>query len=166
MSESVELFELARNIGTGLLARGEQIALAESCTGGLVAKLLTDVAGSSAWFERGLVTYTNVAKHELLGVPMSVFETAGAVSEVCVRAMAEGVIAHSHAHWAVAITGIAGPAGGSPDKPVGTVWIAWTRRSGATDSLRFHFDGDRESVRTQSAEAAMTGLLDRIADGN
>lgn len=160
---SGESFELARSIGERLLARREQLALAESCTGGLVAKLLTDIAGSSSWFERGLVTYTNLAKHELLGVPMSVFETAGAVSELCVRAMAAGAIANSHAHWSVAITGIAGPGGGSPDKPVGTVWVGWAyRENGRVEALRFQFDGDRAAVREQSAFQALQGLRQRL----
>lgn len=163
MSEPGEVYERARRIGERLLARGEQLALAESCTGGLVAKLLTDVAGSSAWFERGLVTYTNLAKHELLGVPMSVFETAGAVSEACVRAMAAGAIEHSHAHWSIAITGVAGPGGGSADKPVGTVWIGWAcRENGRVEAERFQFDGDRAAVREQSAVQALQGLLQRL----
>lgn len=164
MSEPGELSELARRAGERLLARGEQLALAESCTGGLVAKLLTDVAGSSAWFERGLVTYTNLAKHELLGVPMSVFETDGAVSEACVRAMATGAIRHSHAQWSIAITGVAGPTGGSPEKPVGTVWIAWAGSDTAALQARcFLFRGDRAAVREQSAAQALHGLLEQIA---
>lgn len=163
MSQPVDLFGLARAVGERLLARGEQLALAESCTGGLVAKLLTDVAGSSAWFERGLVTYTNRAKHELLGVPLSVFETAGAVSQDCVRAMAEGVIANSHADWGVAITGIAGPGGGTDDKPVGTVWISLARRDGGCLQARcFLFAGDRAAVREQSAAEALRALLAQI----
>ncbi|MGQ0619650.1 MAG: CinA family protein [Panacagrimonas sp.] len=154
-----DLSALARTLGLRLLERGEWVALAESCTGGLVAKVLTDIPGSSAWFERGLVTYSNLAKHELLGVPMALFETQGAVSEACVTAMASGLMAHSPAHWGVAITGIAGPGGGSPDKPVGTVWIAWVQRGSPLQSQRFVFAGDRESVRQQSAQRALEELL-------
>ncbi|MGQ0701059.1 MAG: CinA family protein [Panacagrimonas sp.] len=153
--------QLAQSLPALLLPRGEFIAFAESCTGGLLAKLATDVAGSSGWFERGLVTYSNAAKHELLDVPTSIFETDGAVSEFCVRAMATGLIARAPAQWGVAITGIAGPGGGSAGRPVGTVWIAWVRRGSEPDAQRFLFLGDRESVREQSAVAALEGLVER-----
>lgn len=151
--------ELARVIGAQLMARSECLALAESCTGGWVAKMVTDIAGSSAWFERGLVTYSNAAKQDLLGVTATILETEGAVSQGCVNAMAEGLIARSQAHWGIAITGIAGPGGGSVDKPVGTVWIGWVRRGASVKSQCYHFQGDREAVRLQSVQAAFEGLL-------
>ncbi len=149
-------------IAEQLLARGERLATAESCTGGLIAKLLTDRAGSSAWFERGLVTYTNQAKQELLGVPASIFETTGAVSRECVIAMAEGVLRCAPVDWALSVSGIAGPGGGSDDKPVGTVWLGWARRDQAASAKRFHFEGDREAVRAAAALQSLLGLLERI----
>lgn len=145
-----------------LLARGERLACAESCTGGLIAKLCTDLAGSSAWFERGLVTYSNQAKHELLGVPNTVFDTAGAVSEACVRAMVEGLLRNSPADWGVAVTGIAGPGGGSTEKPVGTVWIGWGRRNDAAQVHLHVFPGGREDVREQTAAAALHHLRESV----
>lgn len=153
-----------RRIATTLLARGEQLAFAESCTGGLLAKLATDLAGSSAWFERGLVTYSNQAKQELLGVTERVLAEHGAVSEACALAMAEGLLAHAPVDWCVAVTGIAGPGGGSADKPVGTVWIAWARRGAPAQARLQAFDGDREAIRLQTADVALGGLLQRIAD--
>jgi nicotinamide-nucleotide amidase len=141
-----------------LLARGERLAFAESCTGGLLAKLATDLAGSSVWFERGLVTYSNDAKHELLGVPRSIFDTDGAVSEACVRAMATGLMGRTPADWGVAVTGIAGPGGGNPGRPVGTVWIAWIRRGQEPQPRRYHFDGDRAAIRAgRTARTAAGG---------
>lgn len=145
-----------------LLAHGERLACAESCTGGLIAKLCTDLAGSSAWFERGLVTYSNQAKHELLGVPNAVFETEGAVSEACVRAMVEGLLRNAPVDWGVAVTGIAGPGGGSAEKPVGTVWIGWMRRGHPAHAQQYVFAGDREAIREQTAVAALNHLLDRV----
>jgi len=117
------------------------------------------VAGSSEWFERGFVAYTNLAKREMLGVSTTILSRHGAVSEQCARAMAEGALTHSHAQVAVAITGIAGPAGGTADRPVGTVWIAWARAGHATRARQFQFDGDREAVRRQSVAVALEGLL-------
>lgn len=148
----------AQRIGQILLQRKQWLALAESCTGGLIAKLATDVAGSSGWFERGLVTYSNRAKQELLSVPESVLIEHGAVSEACVRAMAEGLLRSSPADWGIAVTGIAGPAGGSMEKPVGTVWIGWLQRGGPTVVERFLFKGDREQIREQTAQAALLRL--------
>lgn len=154
-------FELT-TLAERLLARGEFLALAESCTGGLIATRCTDLAGSSGWFERGLVTYSNAAKHELLGVPLTVFDTHGAVSETCAREMAEGLLRHSPAHWVVAVTGIAGPGGGSADKPVGTVWIAWARR-GEPAVVRGHlFAGDRNAIREAAAQAALSELVAHV----
>lgn len=155
---------LVERIAAALLARGEWLATAESCTGGLIAKLLTDLPGSSGWFERGLVTYSNLAKMELLGVPDAVLAEHGAVSDECARAMARGVLRAGPVDWGVAVTGIAGPGGGSDDKPVGTVWIAWSRRGHAPDAHRFFFEGGRDSVREQTAQAALEGLLYRIRE--
>jgi nicotinamide-nucleotide amidase len=153
---------LVEALAEHLIERGERLAFAESCTGGLLSKLATDLAGSSAWFERGLVTYTNEAKHDLLGVPMPLFQTDGAVSEACARAMASGLMARTPADWGVAVTGIAGPGGGNPGRPVGTVWIAWVRRGQAPQPVHHHFDGDRAAIREASAQAALAGLVDRI----
>lgn len=154
---------LARELGRQLLARGEALATAESCTGGLIAKLLTDIPGSSRWFERGLVTYSNEAKRELLGVPRETIDAQGAVSAATVIAMAEGLLARAPVAWTLSVSGIAGPDGGTPDKPVGTVWIGWAGRGLATSASRSVFAGDREAVRRQSAAAALQGLLDLIA---
>lgn len=153
---------LAVELGERLSARGQCLALAESCTGGLVAKLVTDVTGSSRWFERGLVTYSNLAKQELLGVPEGLLARFGAVSGECVLAMASGLLARAPVDWAVAITGIAGPGGGTPDKPVGTVWLAWQARGAAPEARQHHFAGDREAVREQAAAVALTGLIERL----
>lgn len=163
MSGEAETTAQVGRLAAALLARGERLACAESCTGGLIAKLCTDLAGSSGWFDRGLVTYSNAAKHELLGVPNTVFETAGAVSEPCVRAMVEGLLRHSPADWGVAVTGIAGPGGGSVDKPVGTVWIAWARRGQPAQTCLTVFPGDRAAIREQTAATALVGLVERIA---
>lgn len=145
-----------------LLARGEALATAESCTGGLIAKCLTDLAGSSRWFERGIVSYSNAAKQELLGVPEATIAEHGAVSAATVIAMADGLLARAPVQWSVSVSGIAGPDGGTPDKPVGTVWLAWAGRGIATGASRFVFAGDREAVRQQAAAAALRGLLDLI----
>jgi nicotinamide-nucleotide amidase len=145
-----------------LLARREWLATAESCTGGLIAKLCTDLAGSSVWFERGLVTYSNDAKQQLLGVSPAVIEHHGAVSEATVLAMAGGVLVHAPVQWSVAVTGIAGPGGGSDDKPVGTVWLAWAQRGGTVTASRCQFTGDRDAVRQQTAVRALAGLLERL----
>jgi nicotinamide-nucleotide amidase len=145
-----------------LKARGQMMATAESCTGGLIAGACTDISGSSDWFERGFVTYSNAAKTELLGVPAALIDAHGAVSEPVARAMAEGALAHAHAHWAVAVTGVAGPTGGSPGKPVGTVWFGWATPQGVfTEHQRF--GGDRAAVRQATVAHALTGLLQRMA---
>lgn len=148
--------DLAQISGT-LLARGWMLATAESCTGGMIAAACTDLAGSSQWFERGFVTYSNQAKTECLGVPMALIEQHGAVSEPVARAMAEGAVRHSAAQVAVAVTGIAGPTGGSPDKPVGTVWFGW-HVAGRTHSELRRFDGDRAAVRAQTLRHALARL--------
>jgi nicotinamide-nucleotide amidase len=156
------LLALAARLGAVALARGAMIATAESCTGGLVAAAITAIAGSSGWFERGFVTYSNLAKEEQLGVAPSTIERFGAVSEETVRAMAQGAVRGAPAKWAVAVTGIAGPDGGSPDKPVGTVWFAWAG-PGFLETLRRQFDGDRTTVREASVRVALEGLIDRLA---
>lgn len=153
------LLDLAATTGQLLLARNESLTLAESCTGGGLACAVTEIAGSSAWFERGFITYSNAAKSELLGVPEITIERHGAVSEATARAMAEGALAHSPAHWAVAITGIAGPAGGSADKPVGTVCFAWAGRDLGCQAQTRCFSGDRSAVRAQSVAYALRGLI-------
>ncbi|HUR40657.1 MAG TPA: CinA family protein [Verrucomicrobiae bacterium] len=150
-------------LGRLLTARQAFLAVAESCTGGLVAKRITDIAGSSAWFERGFVTYSNASKRELLGVSQDVLDRVGAVSRECAEAMARGLMVMTPAHWGVAITGIAGPGGGSPEKPVGLVWLAWASRDGAVQSEALQLGGSREAIREASADAAIAGLLRRLA---
>ena len=135
------------------------IATAESCTGWLVSAAMTDVSGSSAWFERGFVTYSNEAKSQMLGVPAALIRERGAVSEPVAHAMAEGAVLNSRAQVAVAITGVAGPTGGTPDKPVGMVCFGWSNRLETRVETR-HFKGDRKQVRLQAAEHALRGLLD------
>lgn len=144
-----------------LLARHWMLATAESCTGGLIAATCTDLAGSSAWFERGFVSYSNEAKTELLGVPAALIDQHGAVSEPVARAMAAGALQHSHAHVAVAVTGVAGPTGGSADKPVGTVWFAWATPAGVW-SERQVFPGDRAAVRLATVAHALNVLRQRL----
>jgi nicotinamide-nucleotide amidase len=156
------LLVLADRLGQAALARGAMIATAESCTGGLVAGAITAIAGSSAWFERGFITYSNLAKEQQLGVAPSTITRYGAVSEETARAMAEGAVRGARAQWAVAVTGIAGPDGGSPDKPVGTVWFAWAGPH-HLQTLRRQFEGDRTAVREASVRVALEGLVDRLA---
>ena len=145
-------------LGDVLRARGERLVTAESCTGGLIAAACTSVAGSSDWFERGFVTYSNDAKVESLGVPAALIAAHGAVSEPVVRAMAEGALAHSKAQWSVAVTGIAGPGGAVPGKPVGTVWLALAQRGAVKLAERLQLDGDRSAVREQTVQRALTQL--------
>ena len=144
-----------------LLARGWMLATAESCTGGMIAAACTDLAGSSAWFDRGLVTYSYPSKTELLDVPPQLLAQHGAVSEPVARAMVLGAVRHSQARVAVAVTGIAGPAGATPDKPVGTVWFAYAV-DGAVGTERVRFDGDRAAVRTATLRHAIEGLVARL----
>jgi nicotinamide-nucleotide amidase len=153
--------DLVAVLADALVARGWRLVTAESCTGGLIAAACTERPGSSVWFERGFVTYSNAAKSELLDVPPALITQDGAVSEAVVRAMARGALARSHADWAVAVTGVAGPTGGSPDKPVGTVWLAWRGR-GIEEVERNRFDGDRSEVRRATVERALRGLLERL----
>ncbi len=140
-----------------------KLAVAESCTGGMLSSLLTSIPGSSGWYDRGFVTYTNQAKHEMLGVPQHILDTFGAVSEASARAMAEGAIQHSDAEVSVAITGIAGPTGGTPDKPVGTVWIAWAGARAPTHAVCFTFSGNRENIRKATVHEALKGLKKRLS---
>lgn len=143
--------------------RGARLRLvtAESCTGGMIATACTMVAGSSDWFERGFVTYSNEAKTEAIGVDAELIQAVGAVSAAVACAMAEGALAHSPADLAVAVTGIAGPGGGTPDKPVGTVWVAVARRGGATDVERLLLDGDRTAIREQTTLHALARVIAR-----
>ena len=145
-----------------LLARHWLLATAESCTGGMIAARCTDLAGSSTWFERGFVTYSNEAKTELLGVDPELIARHGAVSEAVARAMAQGAVAHAKAQVAVAVTGVAGPGGGSIDKPVGTVWLAWCI-NGVVDAEQMRFGGDRAAVREATTQHALQGLNKRLA---
>ncbi len=160
-SPSDDIGALAARLGELALASRVMLATAESCTGGLVAGAITDIAGSSAWFERGFVTYSNRAKMEELGVDPDIIARHGAVSGETAKAMAQGARAASGAQWAVAVTGIAGPAGGSPDKPVGTVWFAWAGPRGV-EALHRRLEGDRAAVRTASVAIALQGLVDRL----
>jgi nicotinamide-nucleotide amidase len=157
------LSTLATHAGRLLSEQGLMVATAESCTGGWVAAAMTAVPGSSGWFERGFVTYSNAAKQESLGVAAATLEREGAVSEAVAREMAQGALRHSHAHTAVAITGIAGPTGGSPGKPVGTVCIAWAGPASRIESVTHRFQGDRDEVRRQSVRSALQGLIERLA---
>lgn len=156
---NADLLELSTKLGEQLRARGWTVATAESCTGGWIAKCITDIAGSSEWFDRGFVTYSDEAKTQLLGVSESLLAEHGAVSEDAVRAMAAGALEHSGADLAVSVSGIAGPGGGSKEKPVGTVWFCWQRRGGEPMVRAVPFDGDRETVRRESVKAALWGLL-------
>lgn len=160
MNQSKQLQTLAARTGERLLARKLILATAESCTGGWVAESVTAVAGSSAWFDCGFVTYSNAAKQRLLDVPAALLDIdgPGAVSEETVLAMTAGAIANSHANVAVAISGIAGPDGGTADKPVGAVWIAWQWEQRRM-TREFHFGGDRTAVREAAVLAALEGLL-------
>ena len=157
-----DLTGLAERVGEVLLSQGAVLATAESCTGGWVAKLVTDIAGSSQWFDRGFVTYSNDAKQAMLGVPAATLEAEGAVSEATVLAMTEGALEHSRASVALSISGIAGPGGGRPGKPVGTVCFAWQRRGHGSRTETQHFSGDRNEVRQQAVLHALKVLLDEL----
>lgn len=158
------LDSLLQSVAQGLRAQGQQLCCAESCTGGLIAAACTALAGSSDWFDRGFVTYSNASKTDLLGVPGHLIETRGAVSEPVARAMAEGALLRSAAHWSLAVTGIAGPAGGSAEKPVGTVWLAWGYRPSLGGPVKVHAEchlwpGDRQAVRSATLQCALGRLL-------
>ena len=160
-----ELSALAVELGRALVARGEAVATAESCTGGWIAKVLTDVAGSSRWFGTGIVSYSNLAKSRLLAVPPVLFRQDGAVSEPVVRAMVHGCLAHADADWAVAVSGVAGPGGGTDEKPVGTVWLAVGHKAWQDGDILAevqHFSGDRERVRRQTVARALDLLTEQL----
>ncbi len=157
------LYELAAQVGAALRTRNRTLAIAESCTGGWIAKIATDVPGSSGWFDRGFVTYSNAAKADLLGVQESTIAAHGAVSAEVVAEMAAGALQRSPASMVIAVSGIAGPDGGTPDKPVGTVYLAWALRDGPLHTERQHFSGNRDAVRLQAVAAALQGLLDVFA---
>jgi nicotinamide-nucleotide amidase len=151
--------KLAASLAGKLLQQQRKLVTAESCTGGGIAHLLTSVPGSSGWFERGYVTYSNASKRDVLHVPDNILDEYGAVSEQAAAAMARGALEHSLADYSIAVTGIAGPDGGSADKPVGTVWFAWGKTGGVPQTKRHHFQGDRRQVREQSIIFAVQGLL-------
>lgn len=153
------LQDLARRLGAKAQEHHQTLVTAESCTGGWIAKVLTDIPGSSAWFECGIAAYSYESKQALLGVRPETLEHMGAVSRETVLEMVSGALVHSGASLAVAVTGIAGPSGGTPDKPVGTVWIAWKRRGGYATAEVFHFEGDRDAVRRRTVVTALEGLI-------
>lgn len=157
-----ELLILAEHLGRELLNRGEWLVTAESCTGGWVAQTVTAISGSSTWFDRGFVSYSNAAKIDMLGVSEATLARHGAVSEATARAMAQGALKNSRGDWAVAITGIAGPTGGSDEKPVGTVCFSWAQRDGGCEALTCQFSGNRTEVREQAVRLALSGTLKRV----
>lgn len=164
MSRAGDLEALARRVGDALRRRGGQVATAESCTGGWVAKEITGIAGSSDWFDRGFITYSDQAKQDLLGVREETLRRHGAVSEATVKEMAEGALDRSGALVALSISGIAGPGGGTPAKPVGLVCLGWALRDGASVTRSERFGGDRDAVRAQAVAAALQGVLDVLGD--
>jgi competence/damage-inducible protein CinA C-terminal domain len=157
-----ELHQLASEVAADVQRCRLMLVTAESCTGGWIAKTLTDLPGSSGWFDTGVVTYSYEAKEALLGVNPRTLERTGAVSEETVLEMVSGALARFGAGVAVAVTGIAGPSGGTPDKPVGTVWVGWKRRGGYAQARLFHFPGDREAIRRQTVAAALAGLRELL----
>jgi nicotinamide-nucleotide amidase len=153
---------VAAQVGGALKSHGLMLATAESCTGGGVAQAITEVAGSSAWFERGFVTYSDLSKQQMLGVRETTLKQHGAVSELTVREMVAGALQHSGAQVALAVSGIAGPDGGTPDKPVGTVWFAWGIKHGETRVQRHQLGGNRAEVRAQSVRIALQGIINML----
>jgi nicotinamide-nucleotide amidase len=153
---------LAAEVGALLKSHGLMLATAESCTGGGVAQAITEMAGSSAWFERGFVIYSNLSKQQMLGVRETTLEQHGAVSEMTVREMVAGALQHSAAQVALAVSGIAGPDGGTADKPVGTVWFAWGLKNGETHAQRYQLDGNRAEVREQAVQIALQGVVNLL----
>ncbi|RFC35198.1 MAG: nicotinamide-nucleotide amidase [Candidatus Nitrotoga sp. LAW] len=162
MLVSYDTENLAIQIGSALKSYGFMLATAESCTGGAVASAITDIAGSSEWFERGFITYSNEAKREMLGVAQDTLMRYGAVSEAVVREMVAGALHHSHAQVALAVSGIAGPGGGMPDKPVGTVWFAWGVKGGQCIASLHYLSGNRAEIRMQSVGLALQGVLELL----
>jgi nicotinamide-nucleotide amidase len=159
------LYQLAQQVGEALKSRALMLVSAESCTGGWVGAAITAVPGSSDWYERGFITYTYISKREMLGVTAKTLEQHGAVSEQTVKEMVAGALAASHAQVAVAVSGIAGPAGGMPGKPVGTVCLAWALKNGEPIAETRHYAGDREAVRRQAVERALAGVLELLGEG-
>lgn len=155
--------DLAAQLGALLKAHGLMLVTAESCTGGGIAQAVTDVSGSSAWFERGFVTYSNLSKRQMLDVREATLNLHGAVSEMTVREMVVGALSHSAAQVALAVSGIAGPDGGTADKPVGTVWFAWGMKHGETCARRYQLTGNRAEVRAQAVPIALQGVIDLLA---
>jgi nicotinamide-nucleotide amidase len=162
---TTQIYALAEKVGTALKAGGLSLVTAESCTGGWIGEAVTAVPGSSQWYERGFITYTNVAKREMLGVDAATLEKFGAVSLETVKAMVQGALAHSHAQIAVSVSGVAGPTGGTPAKPVGTVCVAWQRLGSEPIAESHRFTGDREAVRRESVECALEGVLKLLTAG-
>lgn len=156
------MLDTVNAIGAKLKAKKEMLATAESCTGGWVGQVITSVPGTSHWYDRGFITYSNVAKREMLGVPTDTLTRFGAVSEQTARAMAEGVLRNSQARYALSITGIAGPEGGTPEKPVGHVCFAWAGHNLDTVSECVHFDGDRQQVRNQAVQYSLKRMAEFI----
>ena len=164
MSETEQaLLDAVNTIGAKLRAKKEMLATAESCTGGWVGQVITSIPGTSHWYDRGFITYSNVAKREMLGVPTDTLTRFGAVSEQTARAMAEGVLKNSQARHALSITGIAGPEGGSPEKPVGYVCFAWAGYNRETASECVRFDGDRQRIRIQAVQHSLRRMAEFIA---
>jgi nicotinamide-nucleotide amidase len=161
----VPLYKLAERVGKALKSCDQMLVTAESCTGGWIAQAVTMVPGSSEWFERGYVTYTYISKREMLGVKDATLGAHGAVAEEVVREMAEGALERSHAQVSVAVSGIAGPGGGTPGKPVGTVCFAWASKDAATRAQTVRFRGDRDAVRRLAVERALEGVLALVARG-
>jgi nicotinamide-nucleotide amidase len=153
---------LAAQVGALLKSHGLMLATAESCTGGGVAQAITEVAGSSAWFERGFITYSNLSKQQMLGVREATLKQHGAVSEMTVREMVAGALANSAAQVALAVSGIAGPDGGTADKPVGTVWFAWGMEHGVTRAQRYQLSGNRAEVRAEAVQIALRGVVNLL----
>lgn len=156
--------QLAAEVGAALKMHGMMLTTAESCTGGGVACAVTEIAGSSAWFDRGFVTYSNQAKMDMLGVSPSTLLRYGAVSEATVREMVNGALQHSHAQFALAVSGIAGPGGGTQDKPVGTVWFAWGIKDGASVARLHYLGGDRFEIRSKAVRVALEGVLELLGN--
>jgi nicotinamide-nucleotide amidase len=162
-SSDGKLTALAAEVGRTLERMGLMLATAESCTGGWVGGVITSVSGSSMWFERGFITYSETAKREMLGIASEILQQHGAVSAPCARAMAEGALKHSHAQVALAVTGIAGPTGGTVQKPVGMVWFAWAAQGKSTQATCHYLKGDREGIRRESVAIALQGVLQLLA---
>ncbi|HET8552386.1 MAG TPA: nicotinamide-nucleotide amidase [Gammaproteobacteria bacterium] len=160
-TDDMQLAALAEQLGRALAARKWRLATAESCTGGWIAKLMTDYPGSSSWLERGFVTYSNHAKIQMLGVNQATLDAHGAVSEATVREMAAGALARSEAHITCSVSGIAGPDGGSDEKPVGTVWFGWAWQD-QVEAKRLHLNGGRNDIRRQTVAVALAGVLERV----